>query len=93
MFPTFVANEQRSLVNSQRQFPIKVYVGMDNVVYKEEVLSLALETDLTTWTPLLLLVPLRLGVDNLNPLYYDAIKACFRSKFTVGIAGYVLLSK
>jgi len=61
---------------------------MEGVVYKEEVLSLALDVDLATWTPILVLIPIRLGVDNLNPLYYDGIRACFRSRFSVGIAGY-----
>jgi cysteine protease ATG4 len=36
---------------------------------------------------LLVLLPLRLGIDKVNPLYYDIIKGCLRSPLSVGIVG------
>ncbi|RHZ84562.1 hypothetical protein Glove_79g130 [Diversispora epigaea] len=36
---------------------------------------------------ILILVAIRLGINNLNPVYYDALKAYFRFPQSVGIAG------
>lgn len=43
----------------------------------------------TSWggKPVLILIGLRLGVDGVNPIYYDSIKALFTFPQSVGIAG------
>ncbi|CAH8645174.1 unnamed protein product [Schistosoma mattheei] len=41
----------------------------------------------SNWRPLLLFVPLRLGLHNPNPCYFNAIKAVFRLPNCVGILG------
>ncbi|EDV28478.1 uncharacterized protein TRIADDRAFT_20340 [Trichoplax adhaerens] len=39
------------------------------------------------WKPLLLFIPLRLGLTDLNPIYKDKLNKCFRIKNTLGIIG------
>lgn len=39
------------------------------------------------WKPLLVIIPLRLGLDEINPLYFKNIKECLKWKETVGIIG------
>lgn len=39
------------------------------------------------WSPLLLIIPLRLGLNEFNPEYKEAIKRCFQIKNTVGMIG------
>ncbi|RUS25914.1 hypothetical protein BC938DRAFT_471471 [Jimgerdemannia flammicorona] len=39
------------------------------------------------WRPVLILVAIRLGIDQLNPIYYPALKAYFEFPWSVGIAG------
>ncbi|CAH8292712.1 unnamed protein product, partial [Schistosoma turkestanicum] len=41
----------------------------------------------SNWRPLLLFVPLRLGLHNPNPCYFNAIKAIFRLPYCIGILG------
>jgi hypothetical protein len=40
-----------------------------------------------SWKPILILVPLRLGLDKINPLYIDTLKDFFQFKQNVGIIG------
>ncbi|PVU85037.1 hypothetical protein BB559_007238 [Furculomyces boomerangus] len=42
---------------------------------------------LPTWNPLLLLVPLRLGIEKINPAYYKKIKRLFTLPSSVGFVG------
>jgi len=40
-----------------------------------------------TWRPLLLFVPLRLGLNEINPVYISGLKKCFTLKQSLGIIG------
>ncbi|XP_035828823.1 cysteine protease ATG4B [Aplysia californica] len=40
-----------------------------------------------SWRPLLLMIPLRLGLTEINPIYFDALKKCFTLPQSVGIIG------
>lgn len=75
-----------------------MHVAMDSIVVKSEVRagclaehhgqprSLPGRTD-PRWKPLLLVVPLRLGLSELNPVYIPGLKAVFESPQNVGIMG------
>ncbi|ESO98867.1 hypothetical protein LOTGIDRAFT_187088, partial [Lottia gigantea] len=39
------------------------------------------------WKPLLLIIPLRLGLTDINPVYFDSLKSCLGLKQSVGIIG------
>ncbi|GAB1608995.1 Hypothetical predicted protein [Argonauta hians] len=39
------------------------------------------------WSPLLLIIPLRLGLTDINPLYFNSLKMCLSLKQSVGIIG------
>ncbi|KAI8772153.1 cysteine protease ATG4B [Biomphalaria glabrata] len=39
------------------------------------------------WKPLLLIIPLRLGLTDINPIYFDSLKKCFTLRQSVGIIG------
>lgn len=40
-----------------------------------------------TWRPLLLFIPLRLGLSEINPVYIKGLKACFTFDATLGVIG------
>eukprot|EP00096_Caligus_rogercresseyi_P006117 TRINITY_DN22331_c0_g1_i1.p1 TRINITY_DN22331_c0_g1~~TRINITY_DN22331_c0_g1_i1.p1 ORF type:complete len:394 (+),score=150.01 TRINITY_DN22331_c0_g1_i1:221-1402(+) len=63
-----------------------VYIANDCTIYNSDVLELCGEP-LSTWSPLLILIPLRLGGDRLNPIYVNCIKALLASEECVGIIG------
>jgi cysteine protease ATG4 len=58
---------------------LTVHVALDH--------QLALEDIDEVTTPLLLIVPLRLGLNELNPIYIPALKRCFEIAGTLGIIG------
>ncbi|XP_077987339.1 cysteine protease ATG4B-like isoform X2 [Glandiceps talaboti] len=39
------------------------------------------------WKPLVLFIPLRLGLSEINPLYISTLKKCFRMKQSIGVIG------
>ncbi|CAH1245664.1 ATG4A [Branchiostoma lanceolatum] len=39
------------------------------------------------WQPLMLIIPLRLGLSELNPVYADCLKACFTLRQSLGMIG------
>ncbi|XP_062359130.1 cysteine protease ATG4A isoform X4 [Cinclus cinclus] len=39
------------------------------------------------WKPLLLIIPLRLGINHINPVYIDAFKECFKMPQSLGALG------
>ncbi|XP_062867225.1 cysteine protease ATG4A isoform X2 [Trichomycterus rosablanca] len=39
------------------------------------------------WRPLLLLIPLRMGINNINPVYIQALKECFKMPQSCGVLG------
>jgi len=41
----------------------------------------------TSWNPLLLVIPLRLGLSDINPMYVEPLKACLSLPQSVGIIG------
>lgn len=40
-----------------------------------------------SWTPLLLIIPLRLGLSEINPIYVDGLKKCFELAGNCGMIG------
>ena len=41
----------------------------------------------SAWKPLLLIVPLRLGINQINPVYVEAFKECFKMPQSLGALG------
>jgi len=59
---------------------------MDGIVYLKHVLELGEQAD-GTWRPVLLLVPLRLGLEQLNAEYVPCLQAMFELPQSLGIIG------
>lgn len=41
----------------------------------------------TAWKPLVLFIPLRLGLTEINPIYFESLRKCFTFKQSIGIIG------
>ena len=95
--PSTLSQVLRTLVNDVDRTvnpsvpPLVVHLAMDQMVYKDEVHALCsvrnVDTDETTWTPVMLLLPLRLGVSTTNEVYYDGLKAAFTFPHCCGMVG------
>ncbi|KAG4074005.1 hypothetical protein HA402_014210 [Bradysia odoriphaga] len=84
--PNTVCQVLRKLVKYDDWCSIVVHVAMDNVVVTDEIINLCQDNQ-DSWKPLLLIVPLRLGLSDINPIYIDALKKCFELPGTVGMIG------
>jgi len=59
---------------------------MDGSLYREQVQRVARQPE-GSWRPVLVLLPLRLGLDTLNPSYVPCLCALFGLRQSVGIIG------
>lgn len=86
--PNTVAQVLKKLSVYDEWSSLKIHVAMDNTVVTEEIelLCQGEEKD-SIWNPLLLVIPLRLGLLNINPIYIDALKACLQMPQSVGMIG------
>ncbi|KAJ1564956.1 Cysteine protease atg4, partial [Nowakowskiella sp. JEL0078] len=98
--PSTISNVLKSLIQTHKDSSMGLHVCTDGGVYKDQVLETLLKEEneemrslhvsganRKKYRPLLMLVPLRLGIDNLNPVYIPALKKCFEMQHCVGVAG------
>ncbi|KOB77265.1 Uncharacterized protein OBRU01_04472 [Operophtera brumata] len=75
--PNTVAQVLRKLAVYDKWSSLVIHIALDNTVVKEDIY----------WMPLLLIVPLRLGLSEINPVYIDGLKTCFHSPQSIGVIG------
>ncbi|PPQ74689.1 hypothetical protein CVT24_003767 [Panaeolus cyanescens] len=95
--PSVAAGALRTLVHSFPECGMSVAVASDSTLYQSQVYAASHgETSRspkrrhkTTWgdRPVLLLLPVRLGIDGVNPIYYESVKMLYTFPQSVGIAG------
>ena len=77
----------RALSHACESTGLKVYINGDGAdVYEDSFCKLAKASD-GTFTPTLILVGIRLGIDRVTPAYWDALKGSLQLPQSVGIAG------
>jgi len=82
-------NLSRALSKGKAAGGLKVYVtGDGSDVYEDTFMKLAKE-DGTSFQPVLILVGIRLGIDRVTPVYWDALKMSLQLPQSIGIAGSV----
>ncbi|CAG8754021.1 16637_t:CDS:2, partial [Dentiscutata erythropus] len=88
-FGPFTASQAiKALVEDFPGAQLSAYITKDGVVYKNDVYKTAKNNKQNKdFQSILILVAIRLGINNLNPIYYDALRAYFRFPQSVGIAG------
>nr|XP_019048884.1 hypothetical protein I302_02663 [Kwoniella bestiolae CBS 10118]OCF27814.1 hypothetical protein I302_02663 [Kwoniella bestiolae CBS 10118] len=99
--PSTAAGALKTLTNSFAPCGLAVSTATDSIIYKSEVYQ-ASNLPSTGWRSsgstaksanvwgdkaVLILVGIRLGLDGVNPIYYESIKALFAFPQSVGIAG------
>lgn len=89
--PSIVAHILRKALYKSPDLPrLSVYVAQDCTVYKEDVSSLCEwpgSNSATFWTSVIILVPVRLGGQELNPNYIPCVKKLLGLRSCIGIIG------
>ncbi|KAK7031343.1 cysteine protease [Favolaschia claudopus] len=96
--PSIAAGAIKTLVHAFPACGLGVSVATDGVLYQTSVFDAShtspnpdteSDNDSLSWgdRPVLLLLGLRLGLDGVNPIYYDTIKQLYTFPQSVGIAG------
>ncbi|XP_044597052.1 cysteine protease ATG4B isoform X2 [Cotesia glomerata] len=100
--PNTIAQVLKKLVVYDEWSSITIHVALDNTLIVNDVLrqcrveggTTAVEVDgdeplraPSQWKPLLLLIPLRLGLSDINPVYINGLKTSFKLPQSLGVIG------
>jgi len=92
--PNTIAQTLKKVSSFDHTNNIVIHVALDNVVVIEEI-NRKCNSDQSSssfnsspkWKPLVLFIPLRLGLSEINPIYFQSIKQTFRVPQSLGIIG------
>ncbi|KAJ3203450.1 Cysteine protease atg4c [Entophlyctis luteolus] len=76
--------------SQQSDTKLSIYVASDGVVVLDELKAACSRKSMQgkpEWNSVLILVPVRLGLESLNSVYHEALKKVFGMSFCVGVAG------
>eukprot|EP00656_Telonema_subtile_P044267 TRINITY_DN5054_c0_g1_i5.p1 TRINITY_DN5054_c0_g1~~TRINITY_DN5054_c0_g1_i5.p1 ORF type:complete len:209 (+),score=51.74 TRINITY_DN5054_c0_g1_i5:75-701(+) len=76
----------QDLVHKHQPDLLQVLVCVDSCIYLDQAREAARRKE-DDWAPLLLLLPLRLGLDYLNPIYKPALLRTFAIRQSAGVMG------
>lgn len=85
--PNTVAQILKILVRFDDWSSLVVHVAMDSTVVLDDIYTCCQNSNEATWKPLLLIVPLRLGITEINPIYIPALKRCLELSSSCGMIG------
>ncbi|XP_061606192.1 cysteine protease atg4da-like [Phyllopteryx taeniolatus] len=93
--PSIVAHILRKAAEASTDLPnLVIYVAQDCTIYIEDVKELCRRrlsgistASIQPWKAIILLVPVRLGGQNLNPAYITCVKKLLKLKCCIGIIG------
>ncbi|XP_076608810.1 cysteine protease atg4da-like [Chaetodon auriga] len=86
--PSIAAHILRKAVAASADLPnLVVYVAQDCTIYLEDVKRLCERPPPQSWRSVIILVPVRLGGQELNPSYITCVKKLLTLQYCIGIIG------
>lgn len=84
-----VLTDVRALSEEHATTGLRVYMTGDGSDVYEDAFFKVAKAENGSFSPTLVLVGIRLGIDRVTPVYWEALKASLRLPQSVGIAGSV----
>jgi cysteine protease ATG4 len=86
--PSTAAQVLGELVVTHPESSLSIYLSTESMLYLDEISAICTNNHTShDWLPLLILIPLRLGLDSLNEVYIPSLKKLFTLPQSVGIIG------
>nr|AWV66719.1 cysteine protease ATG4-like-1 [Brachionus calyciflorus] len=97
--PNAIAQVLNKLTTFEESNHLRFYIAMDNSIFIDEIYELMKTCNkcikckqhkkgiCEDWSPLLLIIPLRLGLNEFNQDYTEPLKKCLETKYSVGMIG------
>ncbi|KAF2903691.1 hypothetical protein ILUMI_02486 [Ignelater luminosus] len=92
--PNTVAQVLKKLIIYDDWSCVTIHVALDNTLIVNEIKKQCLSEEINStnllnidWKPLLLVVPLRLGLSEINPIYTRGLQTCFKFSQSLGVIG------
>ncbi|XP_034237784.1 cysteine protease ATG4B [Thrips palmi] len=86
--PNTVAQVLKKLAFYDEWSSVAFHVALDNTIVINEIKQLCRGTEPgSRWKPLVLVIPLRLGLSDINPIYMKGLKTCFSFRQSLGVIG------
>lgn len=94
--PNTVSQVLKKLIKYDEWSSIVMQVALDNSIVINDIREACGVTSASStcvigatsqWKPLLLVIPMRLGLQDINPIYVKSLKKCFQFKQSLGVIG------
>jgi hypothetical protein len=84
---SLVTDDSMSLANKYQAAGLRVYINGDGPDVYEEAFMRTATIRTGKFQPTLILVGIRLGIDRITPVYWEALKTALQMPQSIGIAG------
>eukprot|EP01127_Copromyxa_protea_P019933 TRINITY_DN6568_c0_g1_i2.p1 TRINITY_DN6568_c0_g1~~TRINITY_DN6568_c0_g1_i2.p1 ORF type:complete len:438 (-),score=51.45 TRINITY_DN6568_c0_g1_i2:45-1358(-) len=81
--PSTISSVLRQLANNDESLPIKIYTANQSLIYPSEVYEISCAWEYA----MLVIVPTRLGLNSINPIYYKTIQTYMNIPQSIGFIG------
>ncbi|RWS12195.1 cysteine peptidase 2 family C54 protein-like protein, partial [Dinothrombium tinctorium] len=90
--PNDIAQVLKDLVVDDRWNNLAIHVALDNIVYTNDIIESLFNEQLSEFKfdckrSVLLFIPLRIGLNKADPIYFKALRKTFKMKESLGIIG------
>ena len=90
--PETISNVLQNLINNNNKVNLSIYVVRESLIIKNDLLKFCKENNKNkifnvSFTKLLVIIPLRLGLNNINDCYIKTLCSFLELRYSVGIIG------
>eukprot|EP01119_Soliformovum_irregulare_P016135 TRINITY_DN4635_c0_g1_i1.p1 TRINITY_DN4635_c0_g1~~TRINITY_DN4635_c0_g1_i1.p1 ORF type:complete len:371 (-),score=62.91 TRINITY_DN4635_c0_g1_i1:27-1139(-) len=85
--PSTIAQVFETLIKVNHPEGVSMYLSNESCLYKDEIMAISQKDPQSTWKPLFIMIPLRLGLNTFNEIYITPLKNLLQVPHSVGIVG------